>query len=92
MSSPQSLGAFRRTASRDKSLSKKPSPLCCKNRSMSVRTSQEIVKQIEQERDSCKIAELAQKPNDAMLPEEKEKVKRRVGISPDRSEMAIFTN
>ena len=59
---------------------------------MSVRTSQEIVKQIEQERDSCKIAELAQKPNDAMLPEEKEKVKRRLGISPDRSEMAIFTN
>jgi len=48
--------------------------------SMSVHAWEEIVKQIERERDSGKIAELAQKLNDAMLAEEKEKVKRRLGI------------
>ena len=51
---------------------------------MSIHPWEEIVKQIEQERDSDKIAELAHKLNDAMLTEEKEKVKRRLGISPDR--------
>ena len=51
---------------------------------MPVHTWEEIVEQIEQERDSGKIAELAQKLNDAMLTEETEKVKRRLGISPDR--------
>lgn len=45
---------------------------------------EEIVKQIDQEHDSGKIAELAQKLNDAMVTEEKEKVKRRLGISPER--------
>ena len=45
---------------------------------------QEIVKQIEQEADSAKIAELAKKLNDAMVSEEKEKVKHRLGILPDR--------
>ena len=51
---------------------------------MAVHAWEEIVKQIEQERDLDKIAELAQKLNDAMLTEEKEKVKCRLGISPDR--------
>jgi len=51
---------------------------------MSMHRWDEIVKQIEQERDSDKIAELGQKLNDAMLTEEEEKVKLRLGISPDR--------
>ena len=45
---------------------------------------EKIAEQIEQEEDSGKIAELAQKLNDAMLSEEKEKVKRRLGISQER--------
>ena len=51
---------------------------------MSMHPWEEIVKQIEQEQDSTRIAELAQKLNDAMLTEEKEKVKHRLGISPNR--------
>lgn len=51
---------------------------------MSVHTWEEIIKQIEQERDSGKIVELAQKLNDAMLTEEREKVKLRLGIPRDR--------
>lgn len=51
---------------------------------MSVHTWEEIVKRIEQERDSGNIAELAQILNDATLTEEKEKVKCRLGISPDK--------
>jgi len=51
---------------------------------MSVHAWEEIVKQIEQEQDSTKIAELAQKLNDAMITEEKEKVKYRLGISQNR--------
>ena len=51
---------------------------------MSIHAWEKIVKQIEQERDSNKTAELAPKLNDAMLTEEREKVKRRLGISPDR--------
>ena len=47
---------------------------------MSMHPWEEIVKQIEQERDSGKIAELSQKLNDAMLNEEIEKVRRRLGI------------
>jgi len=51
---------------------------------MSVHAWEEIVKQIEQEQDSAKIAELAHKLNDAMLSEEKEKVTHRLGISQNR--------
>ena len=51
---------------------------------MSVHVWEDIVKQIEQEADSAKIAELAKKLNDAMVSEAKEKVKQRLGISPDR--------
>jgi len=51
---------------------------------MSVHAWEKIVKQIEQESDSAKIAERAQKLNDAMVAEEKEKVKHRLGISPDK--------
>ena len=50
---------------------------------MSVHAWEKIVKQIEQESDSAKIGELAKKLNDAMVAEEKEKVKNRLGISPD---------
>jgi len=46
---------------------------------MSVRVWEDIVKQIEQEDDSGKIAVLAKKLNDAMVSEEKEKVKHRPG-------------
>lgn len=55
-----------------------------KELSMSVHTWEQIIEQIEQELDSGKIAELAQKLNDAMLTEEKEKVKHRLGISQDK--------
>jgi len=53
--------------------------------SMSVHVWEDVVKQIEQEADSAKIAELAKKLNDAMVSEAKEKVKHRLGISPDES-------
>ena len=51
---------------------------------MSLHPWEEIVKQIEQEADSTKIAELAKKLSDAMVSEEKEKVRQRLGILPDR--------
>jgi hypothetical protein len=51
---------------------------------MSMHVWEDIVKQIEQEADSAKIAELAKKLNDAMISEEKEKVRHRLGISPDK--------
>ena len=51
---------------------------------MSVHAWEEIVKQIERERDPGKIAELAQKLNDEMVNEEKDKVKQRLGISSDK--------
>jgi hypothetical protein len=44
----------------------------------------EIVKQIEQEPNLTKVAELAKKLNEAMVAEEKEKVRRRLGISADK--------
>jgi len=50
---------------------------------MSVHAWEEIVKQIEQEADSAKIAELPKKLNKAMVSEEKEKIKQRFGISAD---------
>lgn len=50
---------------------------------MSVHTWEKIVKQIERESDSANIAEPAKKLNDAMVAEEKEKVKHRLSISPD---------
>lgn len=53
---------------------------------MSLRPWQEIIKQIETESDPVKIAELTKELNDAMIMEEKEKVKSRFGISPDRNE------
>lgn len=45
---------------------------------MSVQAWENIVKQIEQESDAAKIAELAKKLNDAMVTEEREKVKQRL--------------
>jgi hypothetical protein len=52
---------------------------------MSVRPREHIVREIEQEieheSNPAKIAELAKELNDAMLAEQKEKVKRRLGIS-----------
>jgi hypothetical protein len=45
---------------------------------MSVQTWENIVKQIEQESDAAKIKELAKKLNDAMVTEEREKVKQRL--------------
>ena len=50
---------------------------------MSVQAYEKIVKQIEQESDSRKIAGLAKKLNDAMVAEKK--VKHRLGISPDNT-------
>ena len=50
---------------------------------MSGHSWEEIVKQIDQEPDSGKIAELLKKLNDAMVAEEKEKVRLRLGISQD---------
>jgi len=51
---------------------------------MSLQPWEEILKQIEQEPDADKIAELAKKLNDAMVTAEREKVKRRLGFSEDR--------
>ena len=53
---------------------------------MPVQAWQEIVKQIELESDSVKIAKLTEELNDAMITEEKEKVKRRLNISADTPE------
>ena len=64
-------------------VSKKVRSLLRRRLSMSVHAWEEIVKQIEQEADSAKIAELAKKLNKAMVSEEKEKVKHRFGISAD---------
>ena len=50
---------------------------------------QHLVEQIEQERDPNKVAELAKKLNDAMLTEEKGKVKRRMGTATHSSEVLI---
>ena len=41
---------------------------------------EEIVKQLNQEQDRCRVAELAHKLNEAMLAEEREKVRRRLGV------------
>jgi len=56
----------------------------CKEPSISLQTWEEILKQIEQEPDADKIAELAKKLNNAMVTAEREKVKRRLGFSQDR--------
>jgi hypothetical protein len=56
---------------------------------MSVHAWEEIIKQIEQEGDTAKIAELTQKLNSAMVNEEREKVKRRLGISPCQKEARV---
>ena len=45
---------------------------------MSVHAWEQIVKQIEQESDAAKIAELAKKLTDAMVTEERERVKQRL--------------
>lgn len=50
---------------------------------------EQLVEQIEQERNPIKVAELAKKLNDAMLTEEKERVKRRLGIATDGGEALI---
>lgn len=47
---------------------------------MPVHAWEEIVRQIEQECDPGKIAELTKRLNDAMVIEEKEKVRHRLGI------------
>ncbi len=41
---------------------------------------EEIVKQLTQEQDHFRVAELAHKLNEAMLAEEREKVRRRLGV------------
>lgn len=41
---------------------------------------EEIAKQLTQEHDRLKVAELAHKLNEAMLAEERERVRRRLGI------------
>lgn len=41
---------------------------------------EEIVKQLTQEQDRFRVAELAHKLNEAMLAEEREKVRRRLGV------------
>ena len=46
---------------------------------MSVQAWENIIKQIEQESDAAKVAELAKKLNDAMVTEEREKVKQHLG-------------
>lgn len=53
---------------------------------MSLHSWQEIVKQIELESDPAKIGELAKELNDAMISEEKEKLRCRLGIAADRNE------
>ena len=45
---------------------------------------EEIAKQIEREPNLANITELAKKLNEAMIAEEKEKVKRRLGIVEDK--------
>ena len=42
------------------------------------------MKQIERESDRAKVLELAKKLNDEMIEEETEKVRNRLGISPNR--------
>ena len=41
---------------------------------------EEIAKQLTQEQDRFRVAELAHKLNEAMLAEEREKVRRRLGV------------
>ncbi len=41
---------------------------------------EEIAKQLNQEQDRSRVAELAQKLSEAMLAEEREKVRQRLGI------------
>ena len=41
---------------------------------------EEIVRQLNQEQDRFRVAELAHKLNEAMLTEEREKVRRRLGV------------
>ena len=41
---------------------------------------EEIVKQLAQEEDRFRVAELAHKLNEAMIAEEREKVRRRLGV------------
>ena len=41
---------------------------------------EEIVKQLNNEQDRFRVAELAHKLNEAMLAEEREKVRRRLGV------------
>jgi hypothetical protein len=41
---------------------------------------EEIVKQLTQEQDRFRVADLAHKLNEAMLAEEREKVRRRLGL------------
>ena len=53
---------------------------------MSAYTWEKIVKQIEQETDPVKIAELAKKLNDAMITEARENVTYRLGIAPPHEE------
>ena len=45
---------------------------------MSVQAWENIIKQIEQESDAAKVAELAKKLNDAIVTEEREKVNQRL--------------
>lgn len=48
-----------------------------------------LMKQIEEERNSVKIAELGRKLNEAMLSEEREKVKSRLGIAADGGKASV---
>ena len=49
---------------------------------MSIHAWEKIAKQIEQETECHKVAELAQKLNDAMIDEQREKVGHRLGLAP----------
>lgn len=49
---------------------------------MSIHAWEKIVKQIEQETDRHRVTELAQKLNDAMISEAREKVGHRLGLAP----------
>ena len=51
---------------------------------MSVHAWERIVKQIEQESNRVKIAELAKKVNDEMIAEQTEKARRRLGLLQNR--------
>lgn len=53
---------------------------------MSVQPWEHIIREIEQESDPAKIAQLAKELNDAMIAEQKEKVKRRLGLSSEEME------